>query len=95
MKLNWVSHDKTVLFLARKLDAFVLSSDKAVRNYAKSKVIAYHGLLWIFDQLISEGHLLPGEAAVKLKALMNSNIVYQNNATLAGEINKRFKLWEI
>lgn len=86
-------NDKTVLFLARKLNAFVLSSDKAVRNYAKSQVIEYHGLLWIFDQLIAGGHLLPGEAAIKLRELMKSNIVYQNNVTLAVEMSKRLKQW--
>ncbi|NDK57370.1 PIN domain-containing protein [Pontibacter fetidus] len=86
-------NDKTVLFLAAKIDAFVLSSDKAVRNYARKKVIEYHGLLWIFDQLIAEKHLQPYEAAAKLKELMGKNIIYQYNNTLAAEIEKRLKQW--
>src|SRR5690554_6337176 len=35
--------DKTVLFLAKKHEAIVLSSDKVIRNYAKSKAIEHHG----------------------------------------------------
>ena len=42
-------NDKSVIFLADKLDAKVISSDKAVRNYAKSKAIDCHGMLWNFE----------------------------------------------
>ena len=44
--------DKTVLYLASKLNALVLSSDKLVRNNAKNNSIDYHGMIWIFDQLV-------------------------------------------
>jgi len=47
-------NDKTVIFLADKFNAIVISSDKAVRNFAKSKAIEYHGMLWIFDRLVEE-----------------------------------------
>ena len=45
-------NDKTVLFIAEKIHAIILSSDKAVRNYANKKSIEYHGMLWIFDKLV-------------------------------------------
>lgn len=86
--------DKTVLFLAKKHEATVLSSDKAVRNYAKSQIIDYHGMLWIFDQLIEQGILSNVEASDKLKELIGCNIIYQNNAKLMKEFKKRLDIWE-
>lgn len=62
--------DKTMLFLAKKHEAIVLSSDKVIRNHAKKEAIEYHGMLWIFDQLIAQGILNKKEAAQKLKELI-------------------------
>lgn len=87
--------DKTVLFLAAKFDAMVLSSDKAVRNYAKNNAIQYHGMLWILDKLVELGIIGPQDASVKLNTLINCNMIYQNNAELVKEMNKRLKLWNI
>ena len=39
--------DKSVLQIANKLNACVLSSDKTLRNCAKNKDIEYHGMLWL------------------------------------------------
>lgn len=85
--------DCTVLHLAAKLDAVVLSSDKAVRNYAKRNSIEYHGMLWILDELIKQGRIEASTAASKLKQLMTSNYIYQNNAVLVKEMNKRLNIW--
>lgn len=86
--------DKTVLFLAKKHEAIVLSSDKVIRNYAKSKAIEHHGMLWIFDQLIEQGILTKQEASKKLKELIDCNIMYQNNSKLMKEFGKRLDRWE-
>ena len=86
--------DKTVLFLAAKLDAIVLSSDKRVRHYAKARAIEYHGMLWIFDKLVDSSKISHKEASEKLKQLVNSNIIYQNNLDLLSEMNKRLKEWQ-
>lgn len=86
-------NDKTVLHLAEKLEAMVVSSDRMVRNCAKKKEIEYHGMLWIFDRLLEKGVISPEDAIAKLKKLINSNIVYQNNAELVSEMDKRLKLW--
>lgn len=85
--------DKTVLFLANKLDAIVLSSDKAVRTYAKNQTIDFHGLLWIFDHFIEKKLLIKQDACNKLKELISLNIIYQNNFKLIGEFKKRMELW--
>lgn len=86
-------NDKTVIFLARKLEAMVLSSDKAVRNYAKSQSIEYHGLLWIFDQLVAASLIKNADAVKSLTELVRKNIIYQNNSDLMNEINNRIKVW--
>jgi predicted DNA-binding protein (UPF0278 family) len=86
-------NDKTVLYLSEKLDAMVLSSDKAVRANAKKLCAEYHGMLWIFDKLIEEGVLDKKVAIEKINLLLATNIIYQNNAELMMEIEKRTKSW--
>lgn len=86
--------DKSVLHVANKLNACVLSSDKTVRNYAKNKAIEYHGMIWIFDRLVESSGISPQEAASKLKELMTINLVFQNNHSLIIEIEKRLKRWK-
>jgi predicted nucleic acid-binding protein len=85
--------DKTVLYLASKLNAMVLSSDKTVRNTAKNAAIDYHGMLWIFDQLVNNNFVSKSEASIKLKQLIMSNLVFQNNKELVKEMEKRLLLW--
>ena len=86
-------NDKTVLYLAEKLGAMVLSSDKAVRAHAKKKSIEYHGMLWVFDRLVEVSAIKHAEASVKLKQLILTNIVYQNNTELVAEMSHRLKVW--
>jgi predicted nucleic acid-binding protein len=86
--------DKTVLFLAEKLNAIVLSSDKAVRNCAKSKAIQYHGILWIFDQLIENNLLKKLEAFDSLNLLLKLNGFYRGNSDLMKEVNLRLSTWQ-
>ncbi len=86
-------NDKTVLHLAEKIKAMVLSSDKAVRNCAKKKSIEYHGMLWIFDKLIEAKLIDPVKASDKLKKLIHTNTMYQNNFELVTEMEKRLKTW--
>lgn len=85
--------DKTVLHLAQKLDAMVISSDKAVRNYAKKIAIEYHGVIWILDSLVEAKIVTQMEAAQKLEMLIKRNMVYQNNASLVHEMQKRLIKW--
>jgi len=86
-------NDKTVIFLAGKLQAMILSSDKAVRKYAKEKAIEYHGMLWIFDKLIESKLLKHSDAIKKINKLVSENIVYQNNEELNAEVVKRKLSW--
>lgn len=86
--------DQTVLFLAEKHQAILLSSDKPVRHNANVKAIEYHGMLWIFDQLVEQGMITPVDASEKIKILFTTNIIYQNNRTLIAEMITRVKSWE-
>lgn len=86
-------NDRTVLFLADKLNATVISSDKAVRNYARSKAIDYHGMLWVFDKLVEYKLISPSVSIDKINNLFSGNIIYQNNIELAMEKRKRILLW--
>ena len=72
----------------------VLSSDKAVRTFGKAKSIEYHGMLWIFDQLLSSGIIHPNTAIVKLSNLISSNVICQNSQELQREMSLRIKRWE-
>jgi hypothetical protein len=86
-------NDKTVIYLAEKMEAIVISSDKAVRNFSKSKSIEYHGMLWIFDQIV-ERRLLDFSITIKkIEELFSKNIIYLNNAELIKEKERRIKIW--
>ena len=86
--------DKSVLHIANKINACVLSSDKTLRNYAKNKEIEYHGMIWIFDKFVETSTLTPAEAKSKLNELVASNYIFQNNLKLLEEIEKRFEHWK-
>jgi hypothetical protein len=88
-------NDKTVIYLALKIEALLLSSDKAVRRFAKQQSIEYHGMLWILDQLVENELLKPKEAAERLTRLITENFVYQNNQELLHEMDKRLKKWNL
>ena len=85
--------DKSVLHIANKIDACILSSDKTLRNYAKNKIIECHGMIWIFDKLVETLILTKKEAANKLTELIATNFVFRNNPILVEEIEKRLKIW--
>lgn len=85
--------DKSVLHIAKRLNACVLSSDKTVRNFAKNKGVEYHGMIWVFDMLVESAILTNFDAAIKLQQLVTTNFIYQNNKPLVEEIRKRLMLW--
>ena len=85
--------DKSVLHVANRLNACVLSSDKTVRNHAKNRQIEFHGMLWLFDQFVEIRSLSATEASAKLKELLRTNFLYRNNHKLVNEIEKRIEIW--
>ena len=85
--------DKSVIFLAQKHNAMILSSDKAVRNFVKIRSIEYHGMLWIFDCLIEFDLITKPEAINKIQNMIANNVIYRNNMELVSEIMKRIEKW--
>jgi predicted nucleic acid-binding protein len=85
--------DKTVLFLAKKLDAVLLSSDRVIRNNAKVRSIEYHGILWIIDQLLNNKLIDNLKAVELLNDLKKNNIMFSGNRKLVIEINNRLKAY--
>jgi len=62
--------DLSVIYLAIREDAMVLSGDRLVRICSKAQHLEIHGTLWILDQLVSAALLSPAFAADRLEALM-------------------------
>lgn len=86
--------DKTVLYMAGKVGAMILSSDKPVRKQAKKCEIEYHGMFWIFDRLVEADLITKAMAVEKLKMMIMVNIIYQNSMELNREMEIRFERWK-
>lgn len=82
-------NDCSVLFLALKLDAMLLSGDKALRKAGKEKRIEVHGTLWIFDQLVERRLLPAGIAAAKLQHFRSLDRFFPE-----AECQVRMKRWQ-
>jgi len=87
-------NDRTVLFLAEKLEAMVLSTDKLVRSHAQKSALECHGMIWVFDMLIDAGVISKEEASHKLRQMIGQNIIYQNNTKLLKETRIRLSAWK-
>ena len=82
-------NDCSVLFLAMKLGAILLSGDKPLRKAGAERGLEVRGTLWIFDQLV-ERKLVPArEAARKLKHLRKQARFLPEDECLS-----RIKKWE-
>jgi hypothetical protein len=85
--------DKTVIYLAVKHQAMLLSSDGMIRKFAKEQGIETHGQIWLFDELVARKQITQKIACNKINALLDSNKRYKEDAYLANECLKRLKLW--
>jgi len=81
--------DCSCFWLCRQLSGTLLTSDGRLRRSASEKDIPVHGILWVFDNLISEKEISIGEAESKLKDLMDINPRLPRN-----ECRKRLKKWK-
>lgn len=87
-------NDKTAIYLALKLKAFILSSDGLPKNTAKERSILCHGFVWVMDRLIDSNILDKATAVNLLKHLLNNDNYYKNNGQLRRECESRIKKWE-
>ena len=86
--------DKTVIYIAYKEKAMVLSSDGAARKIAKEKKLDTHGLVWLFDELVSNKIISPKTACAKVQELLETNRRYKEDKRLFEEFEKRVASWK-
>lgn len=81
--------DHSVLFIAEKLSALILSGDSLLRKTCEERKFEVHGILWIIDECIRCRHLTYQEAHKKLCSLME-----YNKRLPSKECNERLVEWE-
>lgn len=64
-------NDCSVLYLAMKLDAMLISGDKPLRKAGRVRSVEVHGTLWIMDQLVEAGELSRESACGRLRQLLS------------------------
>lgn len=84
--------DASVLFLAIREKAILLSGDKQLRKQARLRTVQVHGTLWIMDQLVAEGILVAAVAADRLEALIRRT-GKERRYLPAGECEVRIHRW--
>ena len=65
--------DKTVYYLAKKIDAQVLTGDSALRKFCITKQLTVHGIVWLFDRLLEKGLINSAVAINKMEHLLSFN----------------------
>jgi len=83
-------NDCSVLYLAEKLKAPLLSGDNALRKSAHRRGVEVKGTLWVFDQLVSRKLLKTPVAAQKLRHLLQ-----EERRLPAQECQTRIERWEV
>ena len=61
--------DCSAVFCAQKLEADLISSDKNLRNFAKTKAVTIRGHLWVLDMLFSHSIMTGIEVTALLHRL--------------------------
>lgn len=80
--------DCSCLYISQKLDATLLTGDGALRRIATQQEIRVHGILWVLDEMITNGLITKAEARSKLLQLMELNPRLPIN-----ECQKRLRSW--
>jgi hypothetical protein len=65
--------DKTVVFLALRLEATVLTGDGPLRKFCILKGLPVKGILWLLDTFLATGQITRPIAYEKLKTLVGFN----------------------
>jgi predicted nucleic acid-binding protein len=82
------AEDRTVLFLAIKRNAILITGDRRLRMEGISRDVDVRGLLWVLDELVARTAIDPKLAAVKLE------LMRKNGAFLpVDECEKRLQTW--
>lgn len=80
--------DRTVFYYSSTIQATVLSGDKKLRVFCESKKIEVRGILWLFDNFVSQKLITKASAVDKLQKLLAIN-----NRLPLEECEKRIAKW--
>ena len=83
--------DASVLFLATREGAILLTGDGVLRRCASERGIAVHGILWVFDLLVTRKVMAANIAADRLERLKRIGLSRLPEV----ECDQRIKKWRI
>lgn len=86
------TQDCSAIVCTQKVGGGLLTSDNALRKFAKSKSIEVHGHLWIFDQLVANGKITTITATQKLRELVE--VVNTKLNLPKFEVESRLEKWK-
>jgi predicted nucleic acid-binding protein len=81
--------DKTVVYLANKIGATVLSGDGPLRKYSINSKLTVKGIIWLFDSFLDKQLITNQSAVEKMKELLSFNDRLPKEECLS-----RIKQWE-
>lgn len=65
--------DYSLIYKAKKIEGFIVTGDKALRNYIKRESLDVYGIFFIFDTILDESLIDIDGWKSKLKELQNIN----------------------
>ena len=81
--------DRTVIFLADKITAEVLTGDGPLRKFCTARGLIVHGIIWLFDEFLEKELIHPVNAIEKLNELLSFNSRLPKEDCM-----NRLKLWQ-
>lgn len=85
---NLSIQDCSILSYCKRNGYTLLTGDKVLRTKAEEKTVTVRGIIYIFDQLVNHGIVIPQTAAEKLEQLFSIN-----HRLPQKEIEKRITRW--
>lgn len=82
--------DKTVIYLAIKLSAEVITGDGPLRKFCINNSLTVRGIVWLFDIFLTSGLITHAIAAEKMNLLLSFNDRLPKDECLS-----RLKEWEL
>lgn len=83
------SEDKSVVYLAKSINAGVLSGDNPLRKFCEKQKLEVKGIIWLFDQFLELNLINHQIATQKMKELLSFN-----NRLPLHDCNERLKQWK-
>ncbi len=81
--------DCSVWYYSKKMNAILLTGDGRLRKHVRKDDVTVRGILFVFTELIEQGHLSYGDAILKMQQLTQLNIRLPK-----AEIDKLIREWE-